>query len=86
MLSPRVNSRLISSISVETRYHDVQVCFMPGKRDYSLNIEYLGRLQITITGRFTGAAYRFNPFQPTQKVDPRDAFYLLASRRFGVAS
>jgi len=85
MLSPRVNSRLMYSRPGEISRRDGRICFKPGERDYSLNIEYLGRLQITITGRFTGTAYRFNPFQPVQRVDPRDAFFLLASRRFGVA-
>lgn len=85
MLSPRINSRLMSSRLGEISRRDVQTCFVPGKRNYSLNIEYLGRLRITITGRFTGTTYRFNPFCPIQKVDPRDAFFLLASRRFGVA-
>jgi hypothetical protein len=66
--------------------HRAQIRFMPGERDYHLNIEYLGRLEIAITGRFTGRLYRFNCVQPIQQVDPRDAFYLLASRRFGVAS
>lgn len=65
--------------------HQVQIRFRRGKPDGYLNIEYLGRLDITITGRFTGKVYQFSPFRPTQRVDPRDAFYLLAGRRFGVA-
>jgi len=85
MLSPRVNSRLMSSKYSQINHHSMQVSFRPGQFGCALNIEYLGRLQITITGRFTRRTYRFNAFQPVQKVDPRDAFYLLASRRFGVA-
>jgi hypothetical protein len=75
-----MNSRL-SGIN----HRQAQIRFKRGKPDGYLKIEYLGRLDITITGRFTGKVYRFNPFQPIQRVDPRDAFYLLASSRFGVA-
>lgn len=85
MLSPRVKSRFMNSRLSGTNSRQAQICFMPGERDYHLNVEYLGRLEIAITGRFTGKIYRFNPIQPTQQVDPRDAFFLLASRRFGVA-
>jgi hypothetical protein len=85
MLSPRVKNRLMSSRLSGINSHPAQIRFMPGKRGYHLKVEYLGRLEITITGRFTGRIYRFNPLQPIQQVDPRDAYYLLASRRFGVA-
>jgi len=54
--------------------------------DYRVNVEYLGRLEIAISGRFTGKLYRFTPTLSVQQVDPRDAFYLLASGLFGVAS
>lgn len=85
MLSPRAKSRLMSSRLGGINSHPAQIRFMPCERDYHLNVEYLGRLEIAISGRFTGRIYRFNPVQPIQQVDPRDAFYLLASRRFGVA-
>jgi hypothetical protein len=51
-----------------------------------VNVEYLGRLEIAVSGTVTGRLYRFTPVQPVQQVDPRDAFYLLASGLFGVAS
>ena len=54
--------------------------------DYRVNIEYLGRLKIAVSGMVTGRLYRFTPLQPVQQVDPRDAFYLLDSELFGVAS
>jgi hypothetical protein len=85
MLSPRVKSRLMSSKLGGINNRQMQIRFNRGEWDRDLNVEYLGRLEITITGRFTGRVYRFNPFQPIQQVDPRDAFFLLASRRFGVA-
>ncbi len=85
MLSPRVKSRFMSSRLSGINSHPAQIRFTPGKRDYDLKVEYLGRLEIAISGRFTGRIYRFNPLQPIQQVDPRDAYYLLASRRFGVA-
>ena len=54
--------------------------------DYRVNVEYLGRLEIAVSGTFTGRLYRFTPIQPVQQIDPRDAFYLLANGLFGVAS
>ena len=54
--------------------------------NYRVNVEYLGRLKIAVSGTATGRLYRFTPVQPVQQVDPRDAFYLLASGLFGVAS
>jgi len=54
--------------------------------DYRVNVEYLGRLEIAVSGTVTGRLYRFTPVQPVQQIDPRDAFYLLASGLFGVAS
>lgn len=54
--------------------------------DYRVNVEYLGRLEIAVSGTVTGTLYRFSPVQPVQQVDPRDAFYLLASGLFGIAS
>ena len=50
-----------------------------------LAVEYLGRLQIAVSGTFTGRLYRFSPVQSVQQVDPRDAFYLLDSGLFGGA-
>jgi hypothetical protein len=52
--------------------------------DY-LAVQYLGRLQIAVSGTFTGNLYRFSPIQSVQPVDPRDAFYLLDSGLFGIA-
>ena len=57
----------------------------PGS-DYRVNVEYLGRLEIAVSGIVTGGLYRFTPLQPVQQVDPRDALYLLASGQFRVAS
>ena len=85
MLSPQVKNRLMNSPWIGTNRQPARIRFTPGDRDCRLNVEYLGRLEIAITGRFTGNIYRFNPTRPVQQVDPRDAFYLLASRRFGVA-
>jgi hypothetical protein len=53
---------------------------------YSVNIRYLGRLQLAVSGTFTGNLYRFSPVECVQPVDHRDAFYLLSSGLFGVAS
>ncbi len=50
-----------------------------------LDIQYLGRLQIAVTGSFTGTLYRFSPLDPVQQVHPRDAFHLLDSGLFGIA-
>jgi hypothetical protein len=53
--------------------------------DEYLAVQYLGRLQIAVSGTFTGNLYRFSPIQSVQQVDPRDAFYLLDSGLFGIA-
>ena len=53
--------------------------------DYRVNVEYLGRLEIAVSGTVTRKLYRFTPVQPVQQVDPRDAIYLLASGLFEVA-
>jgi hypothetical protein len=50
----------------------------------SVNLRYLGRLQIAVSGACTGNLYRFSPAQPVL-VDREDASYLLASGLFGVA-
>lgn len=50
-----------------------------------LNVQYLGRLQIAVSGTYTGNLYRFSPVDSVQRVDPRDAFHLLRSGLFGVA-
>jgi hypothetical protein len=52
----------------------------------SLTVRYLGRLRIAVTGTFTGNLYRFSPSQSVQQVDARDAFHLLDSGLFGIAS
>jgi hypothetical protein len=56
----------------------------PAKSD-SLSIQYLGRLQIAVSGLSTGTLYRFSPLDSVQAVDPQDAFYLLNSGLFGIA-
>jgi hypothetical protein len=53
--------------------------------DYCIGVHYLGRLQIAVSGRFTGTLYRFSPMQPVQQVQARDAFYLLETGLFGIA-
>ena len=53
--------------------------------DYSINVEYPGRLELAVSGTFTGVLYRFSPVEPVQPVDHRDAFYLLANGLFGIA-
>jgi len=50
-----------------------------------LDLRYLGRLQIAVTGSFTGTLYRFSHLDPVQQVHARDAFHLLGSGLFGVA-
>ncbi len=50
-----------------------------------LAVEYRGRLQIAVSGTFTGNLYRFSPLQSVQQVDSRDAFYLLDSGLFGIS-
>lgn len=57
----------------------------PGS-DYRVSVEYLGGLEIAVSGIVTGGLYRFTPVQSVQQVDPRDALYLLASGLFRVAS
>jgi hypothetical protein len=53
--------------------------------DSCIDLRYLGRLQISVSGRFTGNLYRFSPFSAVQQVQARDAFYLLESGLFGIA-
>jgi hypothetical protein len=88
MLSPQGMCPLMSSRSIGMSSHGARTHF---KRDepepnYRVNVEYLGCLEIAVSGTATGRLYRFTPVQPAQQVDPRDAFYLLASGLFGVAS
>ncbi len=87
MLSPHVMGRLMSSRVSGIRSQRVQAHFKcdEPEPDYRVNVQYLGRLEIAVSGRFTGKLYRFTPVQSVQ-VDPRDAFYLLSSRLFGIAS
>jgi len=88
MLSPQKTGRLITSkaAKMNSRRGPVHFRYDEPAPDYKVNVEYLGRLEIAVSGRFSGKVYRFSPTRPVQQVDPRDAFYLLASRRFGVAS
>lgn len=50
-----------------------------------LSVQYLGYLQIAVSGTHTGNLYRFSPVDSVQLVDPRDALHLLGSGLFGVA-
>ncbi len=88
MLSQQPMGRLMSSRVSGMRNQRAQAHFKcdEPEPDYCVNVEYLGRLEIAVSGRFTGNLYRFTPVKPVQEVDPRDAFYLLSSRLFGVAS
>jgi hypothetical protein len=54
-------------------------------KNNSLSLQYLGRLQIAVSGLSTGNLYRFSPLDSVQPVDPQDAFYLLNSGLFGIA-
>jgi hypothetical protein len=51
----------------------------------SIHVQYLGRLEIAVSGRCTGTLYRFSPVRPVQAVDPRDAFHLLEGGLFGIS-
>jgi hypothetical protein len=84
----REHGTFIRSRTTAMNSDQEQVLFKSDERapDYQVNIEYLGRLEIAVSGRVTGTLYRFSPILPMQLVDPRDAFYLLASGLFGVAS
>lgn len=53
--------------------------------DFCFSVQYLGRLEIAVSGRCTGNLYRFSPMQPVQQVQARDAFYLLETGLFGIA-
>jgi len=88
MLSPQATCRLMSSrMGRLSSNREMALAnrdrFAPG---YDVDVEYLGRLEIAVTGRFTGRLYRFSPIHTVQRVDPRDAFHLLESGPFGVAS
>jgi hypothetical protein len=50
-----------------------------------VSLEYLGRMQLAVSGTVTGKLYRFSPTQTIQAVDVRDAFELLNSGLFGIA-
>ena len=82
-MCPLMNSKTIRMSSQRLRAHFE--CDEP-EPDYLVDVEYLGRLEIAVSGTVTRRLYRFTPVQPVQQVDPRDAFYLLASGLFGVAS
>ncbi len=88
MLSPQGMCPLMSSRSIGMSSQGVWAHFKGDDRepDYRVCVEYLGRLEIAVSGTVTGRLYRFTPIQPVQQIDPRDAFYLLASGLFGVAS
>jgi len=88
MLSPQGMCPLMSSRVTEMSSQRLHTHFKGDEPepDYRVNVEYLGRLEIAVSGTVTRRLYRFTPVQPVQQVDPRDAFYLLASGRFGVAS
>lgn len=82
-MCPLMSSRVIEMSSQRLQTHFK--CDAP-EPDYRVNVEYLGRIEIAVSGAVTRRLYRFTPVQPVQQVDPRDAFYLLASGLFGVAS
>ncbi len=88
MLSPQGMCPLMSSRLIGMSSQGVWTNFKRDdpEPDYRVSVEYLGRLEIAVSGTFTGRLYRFTPIQPVQQIDPRDAFYLLASGLFGVAS
>ena len=88
MLSPQGRCPLMSSRSIGMSSQGVCTHFKRNEPepDYRVSVEYLGRLEIAVSGTATGRLYRFTAVQPAQQVDPRDAFYLLESGRFGVAS
>ena len=88
MLSPQGMCPLMSSRSIGMSSQGVRTHFKRDKPepDYRVNVEYLGILEIAVSGTATGRLYRFTPVQPVQLVNSRDAFYLLASGLFGVAS
>jgi hypothetical protein len=87
MLSPQGKCSLMSSRSAgmsSQRQQSQCKCDEP-EPDCRVNVEYLGRLEIAVSGTVTRRLYRFTPVQPVQQVDPGDAFYLLTSGRFGGA-
>jgi hypothetical protein len=88
MLSPQGMCPLMSSRSIGMSSQGVCTHFKSDEPepDYRVSVEYLGRLEIAVSGTVTRRLYRFTPIQRAQQVDPRDAFYLLASGLFGVAS
>jgi hypothetical protein len=88
MLSSRKVCRLMSSRTGGANSRHRQIDFRHDGRASCdpVNLAYLGRLEITVGGLFTRKLYRFSPLKPVQQVDPRDAFYLLASTLFRVAS
>jgi hypothetical protein len=88
MLSPQRMFSLMSSRSVgmSSQRQQAQCKCNEPEADYRVNVEYLGRLEIAVSGTVTRKLYRFTPVQPVQQVDPRDLFHLLASGLFEVAS
>lgn len=87
MLSPLETCPLMSSRATGMSSPRLQThfnCDEP-EPDYRVNVEYLGRLEIAVSGTVTRRLYRFSPARPVQQVDPRDAFYLLENGLFGVA-
>jgi hypothetical protein len=88
MLSQQGMCSLMSSKAIGMSSQRLQTHFKCDETepDYRVNVEYLGRLEIAVSGIVTRRLYRFTPVQPVQQIDPRDAFYFLASGRFGVAS
>lgn len=49
-----------------------------------LNLRYLGRATVSVRGTITRNLYNFSDLLPVQKVDKRDARFLLACRLFGI--
>ena len=88
MLSQQGMCRLMNSRAIGMSSQRLPTHFKCGEPepDYRVDVEYLGRLEIAVSGTVTRRLYRFTPAQPVQQVDPGDAVYLLASGLFGIAS
>lgn len=54
-------------------------------RDFSLNVMYVGQSRLELRGTVTGQVYRFSTELPIQRVDLRDAKFLLASPLFTIS-
>ena len=66
MLSPKGIGPLMRSRVIGMSSERVQAHFSwdDAEPDYRVNIEYLGRLKIAVSGTVTGRLYRFTPLHP----------------------